>query len=51
MLEIFWYSTLKHILFISLAESGLSCSAQDLLLWCVDSLVMAHGLSSCHEQV
>ena len=33
-------------LFIYLAALGLSCSMQDLLLWCTDCLVVAHRLQS-----
>jgi len=33
-------------IFIYLAALGLSCSMQDLLLWCTDCLVVAHRLQS-----
>jgi len=39
-----WFLFLNY-LFINLAAWGLSCSMWDLLLQCIDSLVVAHRLS------
>ena len=40
----------KKYLFVYLAAFGLGCIMQDLSLWCIDSLVVARGLSNCRTQ-
>ena len=41
---------LKKHSFVYLAAFGLGCIMQDLLLWFVDSLVVARGLTDCSTQ-
>ena len=49
---IFYYCFLIHMsLFIYLAVLDLSCSMQVLLLQCVDSLAVMHGLQSTQASV